>query len=204
MFGELLLDGTKTLRGMILDVLNDIIALQAYPPAAWKSARLSVIFKKGDPTLPDNYRPISILPILYKVFSRMVGDRLCSILMPLQAVDQAAYRKTFSTDDHTFVVTQVVEKSLEYNLPIWLVLIDYTKAFDTVELTMLWKVLADQGVHPDFILLLQRLYTGAQAYVRTDVSSQSFPICRGVRQCDPIFPLFVYCSNGAHLHAIER
>ena len=130
-----------------------------------------------------------MLPILCTVFSRMVGDRLCSILMPLQAVDQAAYRKTFSTDDHTFVVTQVVEKSLEYNLPIWLVLIDYTKAFDTVEHTMLWKVLADQGVPPDFILLLQRLYTGAQAYVRTDVSSRSFRICRGVRQGDPISPL---------------
>ena len=57
-FGELLLDGTKTLRGMILDVFNDIISLQAYPPAAWKSARLRVIFKKGDPILLDNYRPI--------------------------------------------------------------------------------------------------------------------------------------------------
>ena len=57
---ELLRDGTKTLRGMILAVFNDIICLQEYPPADWKSARLTVIFKKGDSALPDNYRPISI------------------------------------------------------------------------------------------------------------------------------------------------
>ena len=131
---------------MILAVFNDIICLQEYPPADWKSARLSVIFKKGDSALPDNYRPISILSILYKLFSRMFCKRLSSILMPLQAVDQAAYRKTFSTDDHTFVVTQLVEKAQEFNLPIWFVLIDYSKAFDSVEHTMLWKVLKDQRV----------------------------------------------------------
>ena len=102
-FAELLRDGTETLRGMILDVFNDILCLKEYPPDDWKVARLSVIFKKGDPALPENYRPISILPILYKLFSRMLCERLSSILMPLQAADQAAYRKGFSTDDHTFV-----------------------------------------------------------------------------------------------------
>ena len=54
---------------------------------------------------------------------------------------------------------------------------------------MLWKVLRDQGVPADYICLLQRLYSAAQAYVRTDVSSRLFHICRGVRQGDPISPL---------------
>ena len=119
----------------------------------------------------------------------MFCERLSFILMPLQAVDQAAYRKFFSTDDHTFVVTQLVEKAQEFNLPIWFVLIDYSKAFDSVEHTMLWKVLKDQRVPPYYILLLKRLYSGAQAYVRTDVSLRSFCVCRGARQGDLISPL---------------
>ena len=67
-FAELLRDGTRTLRGMIVEVFNDILRLQEYPPADWKSARLTVIFKKGDPKMVENERPIAITPILYKLF----------------------------------------------------------------------------------------------------------------------------------------
>ena len=151
--------------------------------------------------MPDNYRPVSILSILYKVFSRMLSERLSVILMPLQAVDQAAYRKSFSTDDHTFVVTQLVEKTRELNLPLWFVLIDFTKAFDTVDRGMLWKVLEEQGVPAHYVSLLQSLYSGQQAYVRTDVSSRRFSIFRGVRQGDPISPLFFHCCDGAYFSA---
>jgi len=85
-FGEFLRDGTDTLRRMVLDVFNDIISFKAPPPATWKCSRLTVIFKKGNPCLPENYRPISILPILYKLFSRMVCERLSPYLVPLQSV----------------------------------------------------------------------------------------------------------------------
>ena len=59
-----------------------------------------VLFKKGDPKLPSNYRPIAILPLLYKLFSRMLCARLEERILGQQSVDQAAYRKGYSTEDH--------------------------------------------------------------------------------------------------------
>ena len=116
----------------------------------------------------------------------MLCERFSRILLPHQAVDQAAYRKHFSGNDHLFVVTQLIEKSREFNIPLWFVLIDYEKAFDTVERTMLWKFLSDQGLPNGYITLLQRLYSNQFSYVKTSVSSGLFPVLRGVRQGDPL------------------
>jgi len=90
-------------------------------------------------------------------------------------------------------VTQLIEKTREFNLPIWFVLIDYTKAFDTVEHTMLWKVLRDQQLPEGYIALLRRLYDQQHAYVSSGVSSRRFRICRGVKQGDPVSALLFIC-----------
>eukprot|EP00959_Pyramimonas_sp_CCMP1952_P418387 8764923-Pyramimonas_sp.AAC.1 len=45
------------------------------PPDPWRHACVKVIFKKGDPTLPENYRPILILPIMYKLFAMALNGR---------------------------------------------------------------------------------------------------------------------------------
>ena len=51
-FSELIRTGTQTLRDMILDLINDILSLRAFPPESWKRSRFSVILKKGDAALP--------------------------------------------------------------------------------------------------------------------------------------------------------
>ena len=59
--------------------------------------------------LPANYRPIAIVPILYKLFSRMLCARLTSQLIAEQSCDQAAYRTGFSTEDHLLSLTLLVD-----------------------------------------------------------------------------------------------
>ena len=115
----------------------------------------------------------------------MLCERLSGILMSKHSVDQAAYRKGFSVQDHIFVITQVIEKSREFNLPLWCVLIDYQKAFDSVEHPMLWRALSDLGVPSGYIALLQSLYSDQCAYVQTTVPSRLFSFKRGVLQGDP-------------------
>ena len=48
-------------------------------PAEWKVARLTLIFKKGQRSMFDNYRPISILPVVSKLMERILGTIKCSI-----------------------------------------------------------------------------------------------------------------------------
>ena len=63
----------------------------------------------------------------------MLCTRLMQYIMPHQSVDQAAYRAGFSTVDHMLTVSMLIEKSREYNCPLWIALVDFEKAFDTVD-----------------------------------------------------------------------
>ena len=72
-------------------------------PSEWTVSYFTVfivLFKTGDSKLPGNYRPITLLPILYKLFSRILYMRIGTTLALAQAVDQAGFRSGYSCDDH--------------------------------------------------------------------------------------------------------
>jgi hypothetical protein len=186
---EMLKDSSAAFLQATLELFNEVLSGQAVAPASWKKTKLVVIFKKGDPKMVGNYRPIAILPIMYKLFSRIVCNRLLQFIIPAQGVEQAAYRKGYSTEDHLLTVTLMIEKSREYNVPLWIALVDFTKAFDTIEHTPLWRALQEQGVPEQYVNLLKQLYSDQQGYVQAGAPSRCFPISRGVKQGDPISSL---------------
>ena len=77
-----------------------------------------------------------------------------------QSVDQAAYRKGFSAEDHL-----LVEQCAEWNVELWLGLVDFEKAFDSVEHDELWKALSEHGIDASYVDLLKRLYSRQTAAV---------------------------------------
>jgi hypothetical protein len=174
------------LHSMILELFNDVLIPDGQLPADWRSSRLVVIFKKGDPKLPGNYRPIAILPILYKLFSRMLCGRLRGQIMREQSVDQAAYRQGFSTEDHLLSTTLLFEQCSEWSVDVWLGLVDFEKAFDTVEHEPLWEALVELGIQPAYVNLLKIMYSSQLATVASGAESRSFNLERGVKQGDPI------------------
>jgi len=58
----------------------------------------------------------------------MLCNRLQDHIMMHQSVDQAAYRKGFSTDDHLLTISTLIEKSYEFNHPLWIALVDFRKS----------------------------------------------------------------------------
>ena len=177
------------LHQLILDAFNHIMRPTEQAPLDWLQARISVIYKKGDTTLPSNYQPIAILSLLYKLFSRMLCGRLRKTIESQQSIDQAAYRKGFSTEDHLLTLTLLLEASSEWSTEVWIGLIDFEKAFDTVEHEPLWKALAEQGVKKQYIDMLKRVYKQQTATVKAGVESREFSIPKGVWQGDPISSL---------------
>ena len=77
----------------------------------------------------------------------------------------------------------------EWRQELWLCLVDFEKAFDTVEHASLWRVLADFGVDSSYIALLRKLYRNQLATVMAGMESRSFALNRGVKQGDPISAL---------------
>ena len=116
----------------------------------------------------------------------MLCARLRDTIIQGQSVDQAAYRKGFSTVDHLLSTTLLIEACNEFQVPLWMGMVDFEKAFDTVEHDTLWKSLSEHGVQPPYINLLKRLYVRQGATVVAGERSRVFDISCGVKQGDPI------------------
>ena len=66
---EMLQTGHEGLLEVIASLFTDLLRGDASTPASWRSI---ILFKKGDVNLPKNYRPITILPVLCKIFSKLL------------------------------------------------------------------------------------------------------------------------------------
>ncbi|KAK6735423.1 hypothetical protein RB195_018564 [Necator americanus] len=98
-------------------------------PKQWKINKTVLLYKKGDPH--DNYRPICLLSVIYKLFTRVIFNRIDKVLDEGQPCEQAGFRKGFSAIDHIHTVSKLIEVSREYKMPLCLTFIDLKKAFDS-------------------------------------------------------------------------
>ena len=185
---EMIQNSSREFLQTIVDIFNQILQPTPLTPSSWKESAVKVLFKKGDPKQPENYRPITLLSILYKIFSRMLGSRIKAILDREQSSDQAGFRPGYSVDDHLFTVVMLIEKMNEYQQPLWICAVDFRKAFDTVEHEQLWSAMLAQGVPPVYVRTLAELYTNQVGKIVADVTSKSFKIKRGTKQGDPLSP----------------
>ena len=69
-------------------------------PKSWKSSKMVLIHKKGDNKDLKNYRPISLLSNIYKVFTKILTLRLTRLLDENQPIEQAGFHSGYSTIDH--------------------------------------------------------------------------------------------------------
>ena len=63
--------------------------------------------------------------------------------------EQAGFRKERSCTDHIATLRVIIEQSLEWNSPLYITFLDFEKAFDSVDRTVLWKLLAHYGIIKD-------------------------------------------------------
>ncbi|KAJ0175113.1 hypothetical protein K1T71_009254 [Dendrolimus kikuchii] len=148
-----------------------------------------LFFKKGDNTLLKNYRPISLLSHVYKLFSRVVTNRLARRLDEFQPPEQAGFRKGYSTVDHIHTVRQIIQKTEEYNQPLCMAFVDYEKAFDSIETWAVLESLQRCRIDWRYIEVLRCLYDAATMTVQIqDRRAKPIPLHRGVRQGDVISP----------------
>ena len=110
-------------------------------PKSWKCAKVNALFKRGasDKTDKDNYRPISVLPIVSKVIERAVYIQLYQYLVDnkLMAVNQFGFRRGRSTILALSQFTDKILENMDKGLITGTVFIDFKKAFDTVDHTIM-------------------------------------------------------------------
>ena len=153
-------------------------------PQAWKDASIVTIYKKGDRTDCGNYRGISLLSIAGKIFARILLNRLSIHITPEVVPEtQCGFRSNRSTVDMIFCLRQLQEKCIEQDRPLYMVFVDFTKAFDTVRRTGLWQLLRKYGCPEKFTTMIEALHTGMMANVSVGGEvSETFGVTNGVKQ----------------------
>ncbi|KAI8434265.1 hypothetical protein MSG28_012359 [Choristoneura fumiferana] len=142
----------------------------------------------GDPKDINNYRPISLLPSLYKLFSSVIEKRISNTLDSYQPIEQAGFRRGYSTVDHIHSVELLLEKYQEFQRPLYVAFIDYQKAFDTILHSSIWEAMKTQNVEAKYIKVLKYLYENSTSRVKLETTGPPIEIKRGVRQGDPLSP----------------
>ena len=84
----------SALRWALLSFFNKCFS-HAQLPENWSIGEIVEIFKKKDPRMPENYRPITITPLLYKLFAKLMYSRLSPMLDKHQSMDQAGFRPNY-------------------------------------------------------------------------------------------------------------
>ena len=154
----------------------------------WKASNMILIYKKGDYRNLKNYRPISLLSNIYKLFTKILTKRLERLLDENQPVEQAGFRSGYSTIDHIHAINQLREKCKEYKKPLCTAFVDYEKAFDSIETTAVLESLKNQGIDESYIITLADIYRDGSTKTKLHKESNPIPIRKGVRQGDTISP----------------
>lgn len=183
----------------VAHIVNMSLSMGIFPDAL-KKAVVIPIYKKQDRQELTNYRPISILPILSKVFEKIIYTRLISFFGRYRVIseDQHGFMRKKTIDQALFKTLNQIYDALNRNEFLAVFFLDLSKAFDSMDIELLLCKIHNYGVRGVALDLIRSYLTGRQQCVKIrsteegavkDVISQFGPVCRGVPQGSVLGPL---------------
>ena len=155
-------------------------------PQDFRDADIVHLYKnKGDIKCCDNHRGISLLCIAGKIFARLLLNRLIKHIDSIGLVpeSQCGFRTGRGTTDMVFALRQIQEKCRLYSEDLYLLFIDLTKAFDTVNRPGLWAILEKVGCPKLFVDLIRSFHDDMKVTVREGTEkSPAFGVTSGTKQ----------------------
>ena len=183
-----------TLIPLLVILFNTIFKFASFP-TKWTTTVVSAIFKnKGSRLSEKNYRPISLVHLLSKLFDFILLKRFMNWFKPHDC--QTAYQHGKSCADHIFILRSLTEYCKSKKEKLFIICIDFEGAFDKVSRHKLFKKLQIFGVGSTFLLSLISIYSVTDSIIYGQDTSFAYHLLAGIKQGLPLSPwLFLFYIN---------
>lgn len=154
-------------------------------PSSLKKSIITPIHKNGDKDNINNYRPVSVLPVLAKVIEKMLNFRLLNYLTEFDIISpyQFGFRRGISTEDAVTSITKHITKHLDKGTKCIAVFLDLKKAFDTVSVPILTAKLEKIGIRKTQLSIFKDYLTHRKQKVKLEnCMSDDLEVTCGVPQ----------------------
>ena len=197
--GELLkyVQGNDLIVDFFVTFFNCLFDRGIYPDN-WTESIVLPLYKKGSVNDPSNYRGISLNDVSSKLYSTIINNRLREWVEEnnITGEFQAGFKRNYSTIDHMFTLMACIQKQFSMNRKLYVAFIDFEKAFDSVNRTILWSTLLNAGICGKLFKCVMSMYACVRAKVRSGGKLTDYIQCTsGVKQgdvCSPIlFSIFI-------------
>jgi hypothetical protein len=190
----------KHLPNHMIDKLKDIINAAitlGITPMAWQNNFVKLIYKKNEATKIENYRPISLLNTIFKIWENILYEKLKDQLNLKQVIHIAQFgsQKEKGATDAILAINLLQENNTSECL--YTATIDLSKAYNRVDRTRLWHKLETLGVTHNLVSLLKSTYEGySETYKIGADTTSPLKLKKGLRQGSVLSPiLFILYVN---------
>ena len=174
----------------LLNIWNDEIVKNNRFPSKLKYADITPIFKKGDASLEKNYRPVSVLPVVSKVFERIMHKQISNHIETHLSPYMCGYRKGFSTQHALIALIEKWKVSLDNKGFAGAILMDLSKAFDTINHELLIAKLHAYGFNRNALMIIMDYLSDRWHRTRINTACSSWLLLlSGVPQGSVLGPL---------------
>ena len=173
-------------------------------PLGLNEGIITLLHKKGDPTDVRNYRPITLLNTIYKVLTRVITNRISTILRRTISPTQSALPDRY-IGHNVRLLCDLIDYVKAQKIECGILQLDQEKAFDMVSHQFLFLTMEKMGFSRSFINWVRNIYNNAHSRIKINgYLSEPIKLERGVRQGDPLSPLLFTICIEPIIRAIER
>ncbi|KAI5715753.1 hypothetical protein M8J77_021854 [Diaphorina citri] len=175
--------GGTTMVKELRKIFNTCLNLKVVPKI-WLKAILILLYKKGDKHDLKNYRPLSMLCVMYKLFMSIITRRIDDQLELEQTIEQTGFRRNYSTCDNILTIKQLIHQAEAYNFEVLILFLDFEKAFDSIFTTAIMKALRKAGVGKRYRDIIEHIYEGSEMIIRMEGEECTIKLEKGLKQGD--------------------